>query len=234
MAGTTAMSGAAPTEAPIGRDEWLRLARNARWLSWASLGVMGIEGAIALLAGVMAGSIALIGFGIDSVIEGFASLVIVWRFSGARLTSPAAELRAQRLVALQFFVLAPYVAVEALRDLVGRDQPDASWLGIALALFSMLTMPLLGRAKQRIGRRMGSVATQGEGAQNMLCAYMAATLLVGLAGNALFGAWWLDPLAALVIAAIAVREGLESWRGESCCIPAAATPMASPEDCDCC
>jgi hypothetical protein len=202
--------------------EWLRLARWARRLSWASLAYMAVEGVVALAAGLIAGSIALVGFGIDSAIEGFASVIIVWRFTGSRLHSERAERRAQRLVAVQFFLLAPYIAVQAIRDLAGAHHPDASWVGIGLAVSSIAVMPGLGIAKQRIGDRMGSAATRGEGAQNLLCAYMAAALLVGLAGNALFELWWLDPLAALAIAALAVREGLEVWAGDSCCVPAPA------------
>ena len=220
---------AAPRSAGISRGEWLGLARWARWLSWSSLGYMAVEGAIGVAAGVAASSIALVGFGIDSAIEGFASLVIVWRFTGARLHSHGAEERARRLVAIQFFLLAPYITVQAIRDLAGGAHPDGSWVGIGLAISSIVVMPVLGVAKQRIGRRMGSVATQGEGAQNLLCAYMAAALLVGLAGNALFGLWWLDPAAALAIAGLAVREGLEAWRGESCCIPSATG--ACDDDC---
>jgi hypothetical protein len=217
----------------LSRAEWLNLARWARWLSWVSLAYMAVEGAVAIAAGVVSGSIALLGFGIDSAIEGFASLVIVWRFTGARLLSDHAEQRAQRLVAVQFFILAPYITVVAIHDLAAGERPDASWVGIALAASSIALMPLLGVAKQRIGRRMGSVATQGEGAQNLLCAYMAAALLVGLAGNALFGLWWLDPVAALAIAALAVREGIEAWRGESCCLPGAGGDESHRTD-ECC
>lgn len=223
----------APRAAGVSRDEWLRLARRARWLSWASLGYMAVEGVVALAAGVVAGSIALVGFGIDSAIEGFASVVIVWRFTGSRLHADGAEQRAQRLVAIQFFLLAPYVAVQAVRDLIGGGHPDVSWVGIGLAISSIVLMPVLGLAKQSIGKRMGSVATQGEGAQNLLCGYMAGALLLGLGGNALFGLWWLDPAAALAIAALAVREGVESWRGESCCIPAAGSEGGECAD-DCC
>ncbi len=197
--------------------EWLRAARRARHLSWLSLVWMGAEGAIAITAGVLAGSIALIGFGIDSAIEGFASLVIIWRFTGSRLLSHAAEERAQKLVAVQFFLLAPYVAAEAIRELAVADQPGTSWLGIGLTASSLVGMPFLGIAKRRLAGRLGSVATHGEGTQNLLCAYLAAAVLVGLLGNALFGLWWLDPAAALVVAAVAVREGRASWRGEGCC-----------------
>ncbi len=197
--------------------EWLRNARRARRLSWLSLAWMGAEGAIAITAGVLAGSIALVGFGIDSAIEGFASLVIVWRFTGSRLHSHGAEERAQKLVAVQFFLLAPYVAAEAIHQLAAGAQPDPSWLGIALTASSLVGMPFLGIAKRRLAARLRSTATHGEGTQNLLCAYLAAAVLVGLLGNALFGLWWLDPLAALVVAAVALREGLATWRGEGCC-----------------
>ncbi len=198
-------------------EEWLRAARRARFLSWLSLVWMGAEGAIALTAGILAGSIALVGFGIDSAIEGFASLVIVWRFTGTRLLSHAAERRAQKLVAVQFFLLAPYVAAEAVRTLVAADRPETSWLGIGLVISSAAGMPILGIAKRRLADRLGSVATRGEGTQNLLCAYLAVAVLVGLLGNTFFGLWWLDPAAALAIAAVAVKEGRASWRGEGCC-----------------
>jgi divalent metal cation (Fe/Co/Zn/Cd) transporter len=178
---------------------------------------MGAEGAIAITAGVLAGSIALVAFGIDSAIEGFASLVIVWRFTGWRLLSEHAERRAQKLVAVQFFLLAPYVAIEAVHKLVTGEQPATSWLGVVLTATSLVGMPVLGIAKRRLADQLGSVATRGEGAQNLLCAYLAGAVLVGLLGNAFFGLWWLDPAAALLIAAVAVREGRESWRGEGCC-----------------
>ncbi len=178
---------------------------------------MAAEGGIAVGAGIAAGSIALIGFGIDSAIEGFASLVIVWRFTGSRLTSERAERRAAKLVAVQFFLLAPYVAAEAIDKLVSGERPETSWLGVGLTASSLLAMPFLGIAKQRLARRLESAATHGEGAQNLLCAALAAAVLAGLLGNTLLGWWWLDPAAALAIAAVAVREGLEAWRGEICC-----------------
>jgi len=204
--------------APVVRsDEWHAAARKARMLSWLSLAWMAAEGAIALTAGALAGSIALISFGLDSVIEGVASLVIVWRFTGSRLLSHTAETRAQRLVAIQFFLLAPYVAFEAIHKLISGEQPEISWLGIALVTSSVIGMPLLGVAKRRLADTLGSVATRGEGTQNLLCAYLAGAVLVGLLGNALFGLSWLDPVAALVVAGVAVKEGLASWRGEGCC-----------------
>jgi len=226
----------APASRPapgIAREEWLRLARRAKLLSWVSLGYMTFEGAVAIAAGLVAGSVALIGFGIDSAIEGFASLVIVWRFTGHRLLSDHAEQRAQRLVAIQFFLLAPYVAVESARALIGGERPDETWVGIALAASSVVLMPLLGVAKQRIADQIGSAATKGEGRQNMLCAYLAGALLVGLLGNAAFGAWWLDPVVGLLIAAVAVKEGREAWRGEGCCVssPLDGAGFACADDC---
>jgi divalent metal cation (Fe/Co/Zn/Cd) transporter len=196
--------------------EWLRAARSARILSWLSLAWMGAEGAIAIIAGILAGSIALIGFGIDSAIEGFASVIIVWRFTGSRLLSHAAEERAQKLVAVQFFLLAPYVTAESIHMLVTGERPATSWLGIGLTASSLIGMPVLGIAKRRLADQLGSVATRGEGTQNLLCAYLAAAVLAGLLGNTLFGLWWLDAAAALVIAAVAFREGRESWRGKGC------------------
>jgi divalent metal cation (Fe/Co/Zn/Cd) transporter len=200
-----------------GSAAYLRLARRAKLLSWASLAYMALEGLVAIVAGIVAGSIALIGFGIDSAIEGFASVVIVWRFTGSRTLSHRAEERAQKLVAIQFFILAPYVGIEAVRALINGSHADESIVGIALAASSVVVMPFLGRAKQRIGSRIGSSATASEGKQNLLCAYLAAALLIGLLGNALFGAWWLDPLVALFIAVVAIQEGREAWRGQACC-----------------
>jgi divalent metal cation (Fe/Co/Zn/Cd) transporter len=211
---TTAAAGA-PAHLP--EIEYRRLAGRARLLSWLSLGWMTLEGGIAIVAGVLAGSIALVGFGIDSAIEGFASAIIVWRFTGDRVFSEAAERRAQKLVAIQFFVLAPYVGFESAQALVEGERPDTSIIGIALSASSLVVMPYLGVAKQRIADRLGSAATKGEGRQNMLCAYLAGALLVGLLGNTLFGAWWLDPTVGLLIAAVAVKEGHEAWRGEGCC-----------------
>jgi divalent metal cation (Fe/Co/Zn/Cd) transporter len=212
--------------------EWLESARRVRALSWLSLIWMSLEGGIALTAGIAAGSIALIGFGIDSAIEGLASAVIIWRFTGSRMHSHAAETRAQKLVAVQFFLLAPYVGYEAINHLVSAERPEVSTLGMVLTASSVIGMPILGIAKQRLAARLGSQATHGEGTQNLLCAYLAAAVFVGLAGNALFGAWWLDPIAALVVAAIALREGIETWRGEGCCAAPALDPAGRDACCD--
>ena len=224
--------GASAATAPS--QEWLSAVRKAKALSWISLVWMSLEGGIAILAGVLAGSVALIGFGIDSAIEGVASVVIIWRFTGARALSHASEERAQKLVALQFFLLAPYVTFEAVQALINSEHPEVSGLGMALTASSIIGMPLLGIAKQRVAKTLGSQATHGEGTQNLLCAYLAAAVFLGLAGNALFGAWWLDPIAALVIAGIALREGMETWRGEGCCAAPALAPGTAPCEDDCC
>jgi divalent metal cation (Fe/Co/Zn/Cd) transporter len=214
--------GGRPAPATAGSPEWLRAARRAKALSWFSLAYMGVEGAVAVLAAILSGSVALLGFGIDSFIEGIASLVIVWRFSGVRLHSDRAEARAQKLVAIQFFILAPYITYEALAALIGGERPDVSALGMALTASSVIVMPALGIAKRNLADALSSSATRGEGTQNLLCAYLAAAVFIGLAGNAIAGWWWLDPVVALLIAGVAAREGLETWRGEGCC--SAPTP----------
>jgi divalent metal cation (Fe/Co/Zn/Cd) transporter len=201
---------------PAQGDEWLRLAHRARMLSWLSLAWLGIEGTVAIVAGVMAGSVALVAFGLDSAIEGVASVVIVWRFSGWRLLSERAELRAQKLVAAQFFLLAPFITYEALDKLIGGGHVESSWLGIALTISTLAICQPLGLAKRRLGGRLGSRATVGEGLQNLLCGYLAIAVLTGLLANTVFGIWWLDPLVAIGIAGVAVREGRKAWRGEAC------------------
>ncbi len=214
------------------RERYAGLAGRARLLSWLSLGWMTIEGAVAIVAGLAAGSIALVGFGLDSAIEGFASVVIVWRFTGARMFSAAAERRAQQLVAIQFFVLAPYVAYESVTALIGGHRAEVSVVGIALAIGSVILMPALAIAKQRLARQLGSAATAGEGRQNMLCAYLAGALLIGLVGNAAVGARWLDPAVGHLIVAVALREGVDAWRGEGCCV---SSPLdgGAPRDACC-
>ena len=197
-------------------DTWHAAARKAKLLSWFSLGYMAAEGAVAILAAVLASSVALLGFGLDSVIEGAASVLIVWRFSGSRTLSETAEARAQKAVAVTFFLLAPYIAYDAISTLLAGEKPSISWLGIALSISSLIVMPLLGRAKRHLGKVLDSGATSGEGMQNLLCAYLAAAVLVGLLANTLFGLWWLDPAVGLLIAGLAAREGIEAWRGEEC------------------
>jgi divalent metal cation (Fe/Co/Zn/Cd) transporter len=193
------------------------LQRRARLLAWGGNAWHVIEFAIALAAGIAASSVALVAFGIDSLIEVAAGLTIVWRFTGSRLGSATSERQAQQAIAVSYFLLAAYVAVESVRDLVGGQEPGASWVGIGLAALTAPTMPLLARAKRRVGHALGSAATVGEGGQNMICAYLSIALLVGLLANAVVGWWWADPVAALVIGAVALREGIGSWRGEACC-----------------
>jgi divalent metal cation (Fe/Co/Zn/Cd) transporter len=210
----------AQTPVPLTRvdtGERARLERQARLLAWGGNAWHIVEFAIAVGAGIAAGSIALVAFGVDSLIEVAAGLTIVWRFSGSRLASATSERRAQQIIAFSYFLLAAYVAVESVRDLASGNEPGVSWVGIGLAAFTAPTMPLLARAKRRVGHALGSAATVGEGGQNLICAYLSVALLAGLLLNALVGWWWADPLAALVIGAVAVREGVESWRGDACC-----------------
>ena len=193
-----------------------RLQRRARMLAWGGSTWHLVEFAIAVGAGIAAGSIALVGFGADSLIEALAASVIVWLFTGARLHAEGAERRAQQLVAAGDFVLAAYVTVVSIRDLAGGQHPGVSWIGIGLAAFTAPTMPLLARVKRDVGRQLGSAATVSEAGQNMICAYLSIALLAGLMLNAVAGWWWADPAAALVIATIALNEGREAWSGESC------------------
>jgi len=192
------------------------LIRRVKLLSWLSLAWMTAEGAIGVTAGVLANSIALIGYGLDSTIEGIASIVIIWRFTGNRIHSDDAETRAQKIVALSFFLLAPYIIIAALQHLLTGNQARASWVGIGLAVISITLMPLFGRAKKQIGNQLQSAATAGEGTQNILCAYLSLAILIGLGANALLGLWWADPLVALVVAVVAVQAGVQTWRGQGC------------------
>jgi divalent metal cation (Fe/Co/Zn/Cd) transporter len=203
-----------PNQTHLGRR---KLEQQVRRLAWGGIGYHVLEAAIAVGAGLAAGSIALIGFGADSLIESLAGLIVLWLFTGARLGSSTAERRAQQLVAVSFFVLAAYVGVESLRSLLGGHEPEPSWVGIGLAAFTAATMPLLAAWKRRVGRRLNSSAAVKEASQTQLCAYLSIALLIGLGANALFGLWWMDPAAALVIAAVAMKEGRESWRGDGCC-----------------
>jgi divalent metal cation (Fe/Co/Zn/Cd) transporter len=209
-----------------------RLVGRAKQLAWLGVGWHGVEAAIAVGAGLIAGSIALIGFGADSLIESFAGFILLWRFAASRAASEDAERLAQKLIAVSCYAIAAYVSFEAVRSLLLGDRPEASWVGIGLAAVTLVTMPPLAIAKGRIGEKLGSSATKSEGQQNMLCAYLSAALLVGLGANALFGLWWADPVTALVIAAVALKEGRESWRGESCCTaPIVAGAETHGDDC---
>lgn len=193
------------------RFEW-----RAKLLAWAGNGWHLVEFAIALAAGIAAGSVALVGFGLDSLVEVAAAGVVIWLFSGGRGSSHAAERRAQQLIAVSYVLLVAYISVEAVRDLADAHHPAVSWVGIGLAALTAPTMPLLARAKRNVGRTLNSSATVSEAGQNMICAYLSMALLAGLLANALAGWWWADPSAALVIAAVAAKEGVDSWRGDSC------------------
>lgn len=194
--------------------------RHRRWvllLSLSSLVWMGVEGGVGIVVGYASKSTALVGWALSSAIEGLASAIVIWRFTGTRTHSETSERAAQKGVAISFWLLAPYIAIESLRALLIGEKPGHTLIGIILTGTSVIVMPVLGWTKKRLGERLGSAATAGEGTQNLLCAATAAAVLVGLASNAAFGTWWLDPLIGLVVAILAVREGREAWRGQECC-----------------
>jgi divalent metal cation (Fe/Co/Zn/Cd) transporter len=185
-----------------------------------------VEATVAVTAGVVASSVALVGFGADSLIEAMAGFVVLWRLASAHAMS---ERRAQQVIAISFYVLGAYVAVEAIRSLASVDRPAVSWVGIGLSIVTLATMPPLAAAKARVADALGSSATKSESRQTMLCAYLSAALLTGLGLNALLGWWWADPVTALGIAGVAVKEGRGAWRGDSCC----TTPISSGASADC-
>jgi divalent metal cation (Fe/Co/Zn/Cd) transporter len=191
-----------------------QLSRRAQLLAATSVAYNFVEAVIAIAAGVVAGSVALVGFGLDSVVEVSSGLIILWQFRH-RLPE-SRERRALRWMALSFFALAAYVSVESVRALVGGHEPDASRVGIALAAASLMIMPFLSWAQRRTGKSLGSNAVVADSTQTLLCTYLSAVLLVGLVLNATLGWAWADPIAGLVIAGVAIREGLEAWRGEGC------------------
>lgn len=213
------------------------LGRRAQLIAGASVTYNLVEAVVAITAGAASGSIALIGFGLDSVVEVFSGVVILWQF---RHTVPQArERQALRLIAVSFFALAAYVSVESSRALIGQADVDTSRVGILLAVASLLVMPVLCWAQRRTGRQLGSRSVVADGSQTLLCTYLSAVLLAGLVLDATLAWSWADPVAGLVIAAVAVKEGLEAWRGDSCCTvprPPVATGGAGGGGCSdaCC
>ncbi|MBN6053647.1 cation transporter [Nonomuraea sp. RK-328] len=201
---------------PAASADWLRAARSARSLSVATLAWLGLESTLGLWAGFGAHSVALIGWGFSALVEAAASLIVVWRFTGSRTLSPGAEHRARRAVAVSFWVLAPYLVVHVAYDLDAGHRAVPTALGIAVTAVSLVSMPALGLAKRRLGRRLASPATAGEGTQNLICAAMAGGVLAGLWLNTV-GWWWVDPVMAVALALVAVREGRRAWHGDGCC-----------------
>jgi divalent metal cation (Fe/Co/Zn/Cd) transporter len=191
------------------------LSRRVRLLVSATITYNIVEAIVALSAGAVASSAALIGFGLDSVIEVSSAAAVYWQFSGS--DPEARERAALRVIALSFFALAAYVTVESIRSLTGGETAGSSTAGIILAAVSLVVMPLLSYAQRRAGRELGSASAVADSNQTLLCTYLSGVLLVGLLLNYLFGWAWADPVVALVIAAVAVREGRTAWRGEHCC-----------------
>ena len=194
---------------PARREE---LVRRAFLLEYFTLAWMVVEAAVAVASGVIAHSIALVAFGLDSLIELFAALVVIWQLRGLAEDQETKERVALRLIAITFFVLAAYVTVEAVYDLARSARPEVSIAGIALAAAALVVMPLLSIAKRRLGRRLENAALVADGAESMFCGVLAGILLLGLGLNAAFGWWWADAVAALVVAVFAIREGWEAWQ----------------------
>lgn len=212
------------------------LARRIRWFVAATISYNLVEAAVALVAGTQASSSALIGFGLDSVVEVSSAAAVAWQFAGR--DPEAREQAALKVIACSFFGLAAFVTVDAVRSLVGVGEAQPSTVGLVLAALSLMIMPLLSYGQRRAGRELGSRSAVADSQQTLLCSYLSAVLLVGLGLNALFGWSWADPIAALIIAAVAIREGLQAWRGDSCCSPAAAlraneSASAGNDDCAC-
>jgi divalent metal cation (Fe/Co/Zn/Cd) transporter len=200
---------------PITAERRALLARRVRLLVAATITYNVIEAIVAISAGAAASSTALIGFGLDSVVEVSSAAAVAWQFSAA--DHERRERVALRIIAVSFFALAAFVSVESVRTLVGADRAEHSTVGLVLAAVSLAVMPALSTAQRRAGRRLGSATAVADSKQTLLCTYLSAVLLVGLAVNSLFGWWWADSVAALVIAAVAAREGLQAWRGDACC-----------------
>ncbi|WP_198653835.1 cation transporter [Actinocorallia populi] len=205
------------------------LARRVRWLVAATIAYNVVEAAVALTAGTLASSTALIGFGLDSIVEVASATAVAWQFSAA--DHEKREKTALRVIAVSFFALAAYVGFDAVRALTGAGEAEHSTVGLVLAALSLMIMPGLSYAQRRAGRELGSASAVADSKQTLLCTYLSAVLLVGLALNSLFGWSWADPIAALVIAAVAVKEGREAWRGDACCALPAAAPPAGCADC---
>lgn len=203
----------------VGHVERETAVRRGQWLSWVTLGYNSIEGIIALSAGVVAGSIALVGFGFDSLIEVSASVAALWRLSADvnPVTRERAERVTLRLVGLLFIALGIYVTWDAAKALLNREVPDESAIGIVLAAASLVVMPLLARAKRKVATALGSRALRSEAQQTQLCTYLSGILLAGLALNAMLGWWWADPVAALIMVPIIGKEGVEALRGHDAC-----------------
>ncbi|ARF73691.1 cation transporter [Kitasatospora albolonga] len=209
---------------PARRDA---LARRIRLLVAATIAYNVVEAVVALTAGTIASSSALVGFGLDSVIEVSSATAVAWQFSARdHAVREAREKAALRIIALSFFALAAYVSVDAARALAGGGEAERSLTGIVIAALSLAIMPFLSTAQRRAGRELGSASAVADSKQTLLCTYLSAVLLVGLLLNALLGWSWADPVAALVIAVIAVKEGRDAWQGRGCCAP--PSPMAAP------
>lgn len=216
-------------------DRRAQLARRVRLLVAATITYNVVEAIVAITAGTIASSTALIGFGLDSVIEVSSAAAVAWQFSARdHALREAREKTALRIIAVSFFALAAYVTIDSLRALTGTGEAQHSTPGIVLAALSLAVMPFLSAAQRRAGRELGSASAVADSKQTLLCTYLSAVLLAGLLANSLFGWSWADPIAALVIAAVAVKEGREAWRGDNCCaVPLGAVSETEADSCGC-
>jgi divalent metal cation (Fe/Co/Zn/Cd) transporter len=222
------------TAPPVAPDRRLVLQRRIRLLVAATITYNVVEAVVAIVAGTIASSVALIGFGLDSVIEVSSAAAVAWQFAG-----PDPERRerlALRVIACSFYALAAYVTLESVRALLGSGEPERSTVGIVLVSVSVLVMPVVSWRQRRAGRELGSASAVADSRQTLLCTYLSGAVLIGLVLNALLDWWWADPAAGLVLAVLAVREGRNAWRGQLCCAPATGTVASACEDrsCDCC
>jgi len=227
------MSAAVQLGTPLSTARRLLLQRRVRWIVAATISYNVIEAIVAISAGTVASSTALVGFGLDSIVEVLSAAAVAWQFAGR--DPEARERTALKVIAVSFFGLALYVAVDAVLALTGVHQPEHSTVGIILAAVSLAIMPFLSLLERRTGKELGSASAIADSKQTLVCSYLSAAVLVGLLLNTLFGWTWADPVAGLVVVVFAVREGLEAWRGDACKQPVSAlTGERQVDTCDCC
>lgn len=231
--GPDVVAGRVPAASALTATRRIVLQRRIRWIVAATIAYNVVEAIVALAAGTVASSTALIGFGLDSIVEVLSAAAVAWQFA-----APDPETRertALRVIAVAFFALAAYVGVDAVLALTGLREPEHSGVGIVLAAVSLAIMPFLSLLERRTGRELGSASAVADSKQTLICSYLSGAVLIGLVLNLAFGWTWADPVAGLVIVVFAVREGLEAWRGDACAVPVSAlTGERDVEACDCC
>ncbi|MFJ3382631.1 MULTISPECIES: cation diffusion facilitator family transporter [unclassified Curtobacterium] len=227
------MSATIQLSTPLSAARRLLLQRRVRWIVAATITYNVIEAIVAISAGTIASSTALVGFGLDSIVEVLSAAAVAWQFAGH--APEARERTALKVTAVSFFGLALYVSADAILALTGLREPEHSTVGIVLAVVSLAIMPFLSLLERRTGKELGSASAIADSKQTLVCSYLSAAVLIGLLLNTLFGWTWADPIAGLVVVVFAVREGLEAWRGDACKQPVSAlTGERRVDACDCC